>query len=618
MRRIEHLQNARAFDDASSTPSASANLLSDEQLHALDRFVEPLSPEQLVWLGGYLAGLAAARRSRPPVHSAAEPEHAEPLLTVAYGSQSGNGARIAEQVKARGEAKGFKVRVKAMDEYRPNDLKAEKRLLVIVSTHGEGEPPDNGKEFYEFLHGRKPGKLEGMRYSVLALGDSSYQHFCKTGRDFDARLHALGAERVHPRVDCDVDYDDPAARWIEDALDALAGDSARNAAPAERRSVGASAKVTPLYSKRNPFLATALANINLSGHASRKEVRHVELSLDGSGLGYEPGDAVGVLPANDPAAVTELVEALALDPAASVEVGGETVTLQFALSHKYEITTLTRPVVERYAELADAPALRTLLAPDHHDELWAYLRGRHLIDLVHQFPLRGVAAQDLAGMLRKLPPRLYSIASSHKANPGELHATIATVRYESHGRRRSGVASTFVAERIAEGDALPIYIEANRNFKLPADPATPIIMVGPGTGVAPFRAFMQEREAVGASGRSWLFFGDRRFTDDFLYQREWQQYLKDGVLTRMDVAFSRDRAHKTYVQHRMKEQARDVYAWLEDGAHLYVCGDAERMARDVHQALTEIVAEQGHVPLERAAERVQEWQRARRYQRDVY
>jgi sulfite reductase (NADPH) flavoprotein alpha-component len=453
---------------------------------------------------------------------------------------------------------------------------------------------------------------------VLALGDSSYEHFCKTGRAFDARLHALGAQRVHPRVDCDLDYDDFATRWIDEALDALAHDAAGSMVPAELRSIAPSAKVTPLYSKRNPFLATALVNIDLSGHGSGKEVRHVELSLDGSGLAYEPGDAVGVLPANEPTAVADLVEALALDPAASVEVGGEALTLEFALSHRFEITTLTRPVVERYAELADSKALRELLAHERGDALWAYIRGRHLIDLVHQFPIRGLAAQDLIGILRKLPPRLYSIASSQKANPDEVHATIAAVRYEAHGRRRKGVASTFVAERIGEGDALPIYIESNRNFKLPADPATPIIMVGPGTGVAPFRAFMQEREAVGASGKSWLFYGDRRFTTDFLYQREWQQYLKDGVLSRMDVAFSRDRAHKTYVQHRMQERARDVYGWMQDGAHLYVCGDADQMARDVHRTLTGIVAEQGNLSPERAAERVSEWQRTRRYQRDVY
>jgi sulfite reductase (NADPH) flavoprotein alpha-component len=618
MRPIEQLENVRTFEEPAGNRGVPATLLTDEQRHALDRFVEPLSPEQLIWVGGYLAGLAAAHRTvvhRPPADTGTSDES---ILTIVYGSQSGNGERIAVQAKAQAEARGLKVRVKPMDEYRPGDLRAEKKLLIVVSTQGEGEPPDNGKEFYEFLHGRKAGRLSGLRYAVLALGDSSYQHFCKTGRDFDARLQSLGAERIHPRADCDVDYDEAAARWIDGVLDALASDAKRSEPQADRRVALAHAKVTPLYSKRNPFPATAVANINLSGHGSAKEVRHLELALEGSGLNYEPGDSVGILPANDPAGVAELIETLGLDASSAVDDGNETTTLQFALAHRYEITTLTRPLVERYAELSDAQVLRAMLADEAGEALWTYLRGRHLIDLVTEFPVRGLAASDLLGMLRRLPPRLYSIASSLKANPGELHATVVAVRYESHGRQRHGVASTFVAQRIAEGDAVPIYIEANRNFKLPADPATPIIMVGPGTGVAPFRAFVQEREAIGATGRNWLFYGDQRFATDFLYQREWQQHLKDGVLTRMDVAFSRDRTPKTYVQQRMRAQARELYAWLEDGAHFYVCGDAERMARDVHQTLIDIVAEHGHLSIERATQHVQELQRTRRYQRDVY
>jgi sulfite reductase (NADPH) flavoprotein alpha-component len=617
MRRPDSAAFAQALPDPPALLSQPASLLSDEQLAALDRLIEPLAPDQLIWIGGYLAGLASAHRTGTPRLAPAHAERDEASITVVYGSQSGNSARVAADVKAHAEAKGLAVRVKSMDEYRPSDLRAEKKLLIVVSTQGEGEPPDTGKELHEFLHGRKAGKLEGLRYSVLALGDSSYEHFCKTGRDFDARREALGGERAHPRIDCDVDYDDAAAQWIEGALAALATAPAPAPlhAPAARPVRG---NVTPLHSKKNPFLATALANIGLSGHGSAKEVRHLELSVEGSALSYEPGDSVGVLPANGSDVVGDLLDALELDPAQSVDLGGESVTLGFALAHKYEITTLTRPLVEKYAALADAQALRDLLTAENSSDLWQYLRGRQLIDLVTEHPLRGIGAAQLLSLLRKLPPRLYSIASSQKANPGELHVTVAAVRYESHGRSRHGVASTFLADRIAEGDAVPIYVETNRNFKLPADPATPIIMVGPGTGVAPFRAFVQEREAIGASGRSWLFFGDRHFTTDFLYQREWQQALKDGALTRMDVAFSRDREHKFYVQHRMQAQARDLYAWLQDGAHFYVCGDAERMARDVHQALIDIVAEQGEMPVERASEYVQDLQRSRRYQRDVY
>jgi sulfite reductase (NADPH) flavoprotein alpha-component len=611
MRRAELLETVAAFDERRVAPGP----LSNEQLHALDRFVEPLSPDQLLWIGGYLAGLAAAHRNGTPRLAPAD-DRDEPPLTIAYGSQSGNGARIAAEIQAQAEARGFKARLKSMDAYRPSELRSEKKLLIVVSTHGEGEPPDSGRELHEFLHGRKAGSLDGVRYSVLALGDSSYEHFCKTGRDFDARLAALGAERVYPRVDCDVDYDDAAARWIEGALDALFATKADAVSRAPR--AVPRGNVTALYSKKHPFLATALANVDLTGHGSEKEVRHLELSLEGSGLSYEPGDSVGVLPTNDPAVVAEIISALDCDPTASIDLGGETATLEFALAHAYEITTLTRPLVEQYAELVGAAPLRALVASERSSELWQYLEGRHLIDLIAEYPLRGLAPTRFVAMLRKLPPRLYSIASSHKANPGELHATIATVRYESNGRLRQGVASTYLADRIAEGATVPIYIEANRNFKLPANASTPIVMVGPGTGAAPFRAFVQEREAIGANGRSWLFFGAQRFTTDFLYQREWQRFLKDGTLTRMDVAFSRDRAHKVYVQHRMKEQARDLYAWLADGAHFYVCGDGQQMARDVHATLIEIVAEQGGLSAERAAEYVQELVRTRRYQRDVY
>jgi sulfite reductase (NADPH) flavoprotein alpha-component len=588
--------------------------LSDEQFDTLERLVEPLSRDQVVWIGGYLAGIAATRRDALPAN-VVDLASDDPPLTIVYGSQSGNGARIADEARAQAAKKGFRARVKAMDEYRAADLKGEKNLLLIVSTHGEGEPPDSAKELFEFVHGRKAGRLDNTRYSVLALGDTSYEHFCKTGRDFDARLQALGAQQVHPRAECDVDYDETAAQWIEHALNALASHAKPRAATAVPLAAPY-AKVTPLYSRKNPFLATMLTNINLSGHGSAKEVRHIELSLDGSAIGYEPGDSLAVIPTNEREVVEDILDALGLDAAASVELGNDETTVEAALTNSCEITTLTRPVVEKYAAMSDARDLRELLRDAA--KLRDYLYGRHLVDLVRQFPVRGLGANELVGMLRKLPARLYSIASSHKASPGEVHATVAAVRFESHGRKRKGVASTFVAERMAEGDSIPIYVEANRNFKLPADAATPIIMVGPGTGVAPFRAFMQEREAIGARGRNWLFFGDRHFTTDFLYQREWQHYLKDGILTRMNVAFSRDRADKVYVQHRMMDEARDLYTWLQEGAHFYVCGDAEHMARDVHRTLTEIVAEQGNLSSERATEYVQDLQRARRYQRDVY
>ena len=596
--------------------------LTEEQAEQLNRLVQTLSPQQATWVSGFLAGINWANQGMPQTKAAAlTASREQPQLTILYGSQTGNSETLAKQAYDKAVARGFTASLKDMGDYRKTQLKNEQNLLVVVSTHGEGDPPDNAQELHEFLHGKKAPRLDNLRFSVLALGDTSYENFCQIGRDFDQRLESLGGQRAYSRVECDVDYEDAADGWIEGALDAFAEHLKAPlpiTAVSAPQTVAASGKVSSLYNKKNPFAAAVLDNFILNGRGSAKETRHVELSLEGSGLVFEPGDSLGVMPSNCPDLVAELIQTLKLKPDEPVVTHEGEMTLQNALSHAYEITTLTRPFIAKYAERAQANELNALLLEDNKKQLTEFIYGRDIIDLVQRFPVEGITPGEFIGLLRKLPPRLYSIASSYQANSDEVHLTIAAVRYESYGRPRKGVASVHFAERLAEGDTVPIYVDANKNFKLPADPNAPIIMIGPGTGVAPFRAFVEEREALDAGGQNWLFFGDQHFTTDFLYQIEWQRWLKDGVLTRMDVAFSRDTEHKVYVQHRMLEKSKDLYAWLQEGAYLYVCGDAERMAHDVHAALIAIVAKEGGVSSQKAGEYIKGLQKDKRYQRDVY
>jgi sulfite reductase (NADPH) flavoprotein alpha-component len=590
-------------------------VLSSEQWEALQRLIAVSTPEQRVWISGYLAGL---EQSKPQTTATlpAEPESASIPVTILFGSQTGNSEKLAKALKQSLQAAGHAPRLENMAAYKPAQLKRDRYLLVVVSTYGEGTPPDNAVDFHEFLHGKKAPDLSHLAYAVLGLGDASYEHFCQTGKDFDQRLEALGARRLEARVDCDVDYEEAAEAWIAAVTSRLPKASGGAAVPGS----AAPAQTSPsAHSKKHPFFASLNANIPLTGRGSSKEVRHFELNLAGSGMTYEPGDALGVVPQNWPQRVTELLEALRFEPGYRIaEADGTATTLQEALTSRYEISTLTRPFLERYAELVDAKKLTDLLAEDRRTELRDYLHGREILDVVLEFPLPGLTPEQFLAVLRKLPPRLYSIASSLNAAPDEAHLTVAVVRYHSHGRDRLGVASTFLAERVGDDGAVPIYVETNPNFRLPADPDAPIVMIGPGTGVAPFRAFIQEREAIGATGRNWLFFGDRNFQTDFLYQAEWLEYRRQGLLNRIDVAFSRDDEAKVYVQHRLLERSRELYGWLEQGAHVYVCGDAQRMAPDVHEALISVVERQSGLTRERAGEYVKNLQSAKRYQRDVY
>lgn len=600
-----------------------------EQVELLNRLLPTLTESQRTWLSGFIAALqgtaAAAAVAASPQASAAAAVSAPVVsapkeVTVLYGSQTGNGHGLSKKLSKKLEEVGLQVTMSSMSDFKPNNLKKLQNLLIIVSTHGEGEPPDNAIPFYEFLHGKRAPQVENLQYSVLALGDTSYEFFCQTGKDFDKRLEELGGKRLTPRVDCDVDFDESAAEWMNQVLLSLNEAGAGSSAVEHVSAVALTDSTESEYSRSNPFQAEILENLNLNGRGSDRETRHIEISLEGSNLQYEPGDSLGIYPENHPQLVDDLIAEMGwnADEAVVVNKSGEARTLRDALLRHYEITVLTKPLIEQAAKLSGSEELRKLLEPGHEQELRAYIEERDLLDLVQDYGLQQVAASDFVSILRKIPARLYSIASSSKAFPDEVHVTVRTVRYEAHGRNRYGVCSVQLAERLEAGDSLPVYIQHNPNFKLPENPDTPIIMIGPGTGVAPFRAFLGEREETGAEGKSWLFYGDQHFTTDFLYQIEWQRWLKDGVLTRMDVAFSRDTDKKVYVQHRMLENSKELYQWLQEGACVYVCGDEKKMAHDVHSALGSILEQEGGMSPEEAAEYLTLMQQQKRYQRDVY
>ncbi|MEK3792776.1 assimilatory sulfite reductase (NADPH) flavoprotein subunit [Paenibacillus sp. FSL R7-0204] len=606
----------------------------ENQAELLNQLLPTLTPSQQVWLSGYLSALSLQGNQGTSVQAVspaapavvAEPataasQQASREVTVLFGSQTGNCQRLAVSLSRKLEEQGFQVTVAAMNSFKPNGLKKVENLLLLVSTHGEGEPPDNARAFHEFLYSKRAPQLPGLRFSVLALGDTSYEFFCQTGKDFDQKLEELGAQRLSPRVDCDLDYDEPVAEWFGQVISALNG--AQNAAGFADAAVQAAESAESLesaYSRNHPFHAEVLENLNLNGRGSDRETRHLELSLAGSNITFEPGDSLGVYPENHPQLVEDIIAAMDwnADERVPLNKKGEEGTLQEALLRHYEITVLTKPLLEQAAGLTSASALKELLAPERQQELKEYIQGRDLLDLIQDYGPWNAPASIFVTILRKLPARLYSIASSYNANPDEVHFTVRAVRYESHGRERYGVCSVHCAERVQPGATLPVYIQNNPNFKLPADSSVPVIMIGPGTGVAPFRSFLEEREEQGAEGPSWLFYGDRHFVTDFLYQTDWQRMLKDGVLSRLDVAFSRDTEEKVYVQHRILEQSKELYRWLQEGAHVYVCGDEKHMAHDVHSALLTVIQEEGGLSPEAAAAYLETLQQEQRYQRDVY
>ena len=592
--------------------SAVAPPLDLAQTQKVRSALDGLTSAQLQWVSGYVAGLAARNETAPPavVQTTTEPSRA---MTILYGSQTGNGRAIAEELKQNAVSRGFAVNLFSLADYRPANIKRETLISLVVSTHGEGDPPDDAELFHEFLLSGKAPQLKQLKYSLLALGDSSYVNFCQTGRDLDARLSELGATRFVPTLECDLDYDEAVAAWADDVLQALP--DVLDSVPGVPRLHAV--KPPAVYNRHRPFEAVVLTNQKITGAKSTKDVRHIELSLEGSGLIYEPGDSLAVIADNPPQLVEELLETLGYSGDEEVEVQGATLRIRDALRAKLEITVPNLGFLKVYAELADSQDLRDLLQPDRQAGLSVFLEARQIIDIVREYAAP-VSAAEFAASLRKLMPRSYSIASSPLANPDEVHLTVASVNYQAFGTEHWGAASTMLAHRIAEGDKVSVFVEPNPRFRLPADGQTPVIMIGPGTGVAPFRAFVEQRAELGATGKNWLFFGDRTFHSDFMYQLEWQRFLKHGVLHRMDVAFSRDQADKVYVQHRIAERGAEVYGWLQQGAAIYVCGDAKHMAGDVHDALVNVLVSHGGHDTESAQTYLKDLRRAGRYQRDVY
>ncbi|MDM2905225.1 NADPH-dependent assimilatory sulfite reductase flavoprotein subunit [Citrobacter sp. Cpo015] len=594
-------------------PPSALLPLNPEQLARLQAATTDFTPAQLAWVSGYFWGVL---NQQPGSNAVATAPVAEmPGITLISASQTGNARRVAEALRDDLIAAKLNVTLINAGDYKFKQIANEKLLIVVASTQGEGEPAEEAVALHKFLFSKKAPKLDNTAFAVFGLGDTSYEFFCQAGKDFDAKLAELGGERLLDRVDADVEYQADAAQWRARLVDVLKGRAP--AAPSVQ--VAASGAVnevhTSPYTKEAPLTASLAVNQKITGRDSEKDVRHIEIDLGDSGLRYQPGDALGVWYQNDPALVKELVELLWLKGDEPVTVEGKTLLLAEALQWHFELTVNTGNIVENYATLTRSETLLPLVGDKA--QLQHYAATTPIVDMVRFSPAQ-LDAQALVDLLRPLTPRLYSIASSQAEVESEVHVTVGVVRYEIEGRARAGGASSFLADRVEEEGEVRVFIEHNDNFRLPANPQTPVIMIGPGTGIAPFRAFMQQRAADGAEGKNWLFFGNPHFTEDFLYQVEWQRYVKEGVLSRIDLAWSRDQKEKVYVQDKLRQQGAELWRWINDGAHIYVCGDANRMAKDVEQALLEVIAEFGGMDIEAADEFLSELRIERRYQRDVY
>ncbi|HBY6698201.1 TPA: NADPH-dependent assimilatory sulfite reductase flavoprotein subunit [Klebsiella pneumoniae] len=598
-----------------TTQAPPSNLLplNPEQLARLQAATTDFTPTQLAWVSGYFWGVL--NQQSGTAVAAPAPAAEVPTITLISASQTGNARRVAEALRDDLLAAKLNVKLVNAGDYKFKQIAAEKLLVVVTSTQGEGEPPEEAVALHKFLFSKKAPKLDGTAFAVFGLGDTSYEFFCQSGKDFDNKLAELGAERLLDRVDADVEYQAAAAEWSARVVEALKA-RAPVAAPAQLATSGAVNDIhTSPYTKEAPLTATLSVNQKITGRNSEKDVRHIEIDLGDSGLRYQPGDALGVWYQNDPQLVKELVELLWLKGDEPVTVEGKTLPLSEALQWHFELTVNTATIVENYATLTRSESLLPLVGDKA--QLQQYAAATPIVDMVRFSPAQ-LDAEALIGLLRPLTPRLYSIASSQAEVESEVHVTVGVVRYEIEGRARAGGASSFLADRVEEDGEVRVFIEHNDNFRLPANPETPVIMIGPGTGIAPFRAFMQQRAADGAQGKNWLFFGNPHFTEDFLYQVEWQSYVKEGLLTRIDLAWSRDQQQKIYVQDKLREQGAELWRWINDGAHIYVCGDANRMAKDVENTLLEVIAEYGAMDAEAADEFLSELRVERRYQRDVY
>lgn len=598
-------------------PFASLNALtsplSAQQVQDLQKLVSQLNPIQQAWVSGFLAGSAQTAGAQLPSTVAANAAPA--VLTILFASQTGNAKGVASKLKAAAEQLGLNVNLQDIASYKTNALAKEQHLIIVTSTYGEGEPPESAVSFHKFLFGKKASALPQLNFAVLGLGDSSYEFFCQTAVDFDTQLTKLGANRIQAPALLDVDYDTGAATWQAEVLAKFQPLLQSTSQAASVVSSVADSTHGSAFNKQQPFVAELSVNQKITGRTSTKDVRHIEISLANSGLTYQPGDALGVYFQNDPAIVQAILTATGIAPTSvvSLDATGE-VTIERALIDSLELTQSYPSFLEKYASSTGNSELQKIAA----DKTAAreFLATRQTLDVILQYP-GSLTAQQLADSLRKQQPRLYSIASSQAEVGEEVHLTVGVVRYDAFGASHLGGASGYLAERLAEGDNVRVFVEHNDNFRLP-DHDTPVIMVGPGTGIAPFRAFLQERDNAGATGQNWLFFGNPHFTQDFLYQVELQDYLKRGVLAKLDVAFSRDQAQKVYVQDKLLAKGAEVWNWLQQGAHFYICGDGSKMARDVHEALVQIAVNHGGLSADDAAEYFEQLRESKRYQKDVY
>ncbi len=567
----------------------------------------PFSPEQRQWLSELFTNmlnqaLGGAQTSAPAVP-----------VTVLYGSQTGTAEGLAKNLIKKLNKGNFEPNIQDMATYDKDRLATEENLLIITSTYGDGEPPDSALELHTWLMSDEPPSLEGVNFSVFSLGDSSYPDFCQCGTEFDTRLEALGANRIYPRVDVDVDADEPYAEWSAGIISLLAP----AAAAVQSFGVATDEIEEAGYSKKHPFPSTILKNYNLNKPGA-KQTNHIEISLEGSELEYEVGDALGVYPENPESVVDEIIAGLPFKAGEVPTSTGEEVSLREALIRHYDIGNINKSLIQKWQTRSGSPFLRSLVEADDKKQWEDFCWGRDLIDLVLNFPADFTDGEDFVSILKKLQPRLYSIASSPKAHPGEVHLCIGIVRYDTHGRKRGGICSTYLSDRLKDDSKPGVYLHHNNAFRLPTDGDVPVIMVGPGTGIAPFRAFLEERKATEAKGRNWLFFGNPHKNTDFLYEDEMDAYAADGTLTRMDLAWSRDQKDKVYVQNLMLNEGAEMWKWFEEGAAFYVCGDASRMAKDVDAALHTIAQEHGSLSEEDATAWVAQLKKDKRYLRDVY
>ncbi len=582
-----------------------------EQLARFQAAVSDYSETQIAWLSGYLWGIINQKIRTEPTPQTGNG------ITIISASQTGNARRLAEELRDDLLDEKLSANLINAGDYKFKQIAQERLLVIITSTQGEGEPPEEALALYKFLFSKKAPRLTDTAFSIFGLGDTSYAYFCQSGKDFDSKLAELGGVRLLERVDADVEYQETAIKWRKNLVETL-----KTRAPKQNQieiavdpnhSIGQFG--SRLYTKEQPLIAQLAKKQKITGRNSKKDVRHIEIDIGHSGLRYQPGDALGVWFNNDPELVDELLKILWLQGDEPVKIEGKDLSLKEALSNYFELTQNTLPIVDKYAELSHNETLICLLSDKAAAQRYAHYTP--IVDMMRQAPIN-LNASQLISLLRPLRPRLYSISSSQAETINEVHITVGVVAYNVNGRARAGGASSFLSDRLEEDGDLKVFVEHNANFRLPTNPETPVIMIGPGTGIAPFRGFMQQRDADRARGKNWLFFGNPHFTEDFLYQVEWQRYVKDGLLTRIDLAWSRDQKHKVYVQDKLREKGEEVWRWIQEGAHIYVCGDANRMAKDVENVLLEIAAQHGRMTTELADEFLSDLRLERRYQRDVY